>query len=158
MSFESVPLTERLPQPVAITEVDLVRRRAKAMTRRRSIIEIDLRYHVGGLQVTPAVGEQWFVAVADSFYHRLLSKIPFNAAEMLVEPVEGQVQIGSSGPLELHGDRINAHAPIQLPVYTSDERPAAENYTPGAMIFDLTLGKPLFSTGSGWVDATGTPV
>lgn len=37
-------------------------------------------------------------------------------------------------------------------------RPAAGTAGAGAMIFDTTLGKPIWSTGSAWVDATGATV
>ncbi|QDH91758.1 hypothetical protein SEA_PHRAPPUCCINO_83 [Mycobacterium phage Phrappuccino] len=94
-------------QPVAIMSVDPVNRQAIGLTRRRSEVTIDLRYHVGGLQVTPAVGEQWFIAQESTFYYRLISKIPYNAEEMNTEAEEGQVQVGSTGPLELHGSRVN---------------------------------------------------
>lgn len=113
MAYTHAPLSDpHAAQPVAITKVDLDTRRAEALTRRRSTIVIDLRHHVGGMQVTPAVGEQWFVNRADSFYYRLSSKIPHNAPEMLTEAAEGQVQVGSTGPLELNGQRVNVNAEI----------------------------------------------
>jgi hypothetical protein len=37
-------------------------------------------------------------------------------------------------------------------------RPAAATVGSGAMFFDTTLGKPIWSTGSAWVDATGATV
>lgn len=109
---EASSLHSQSLQPVAIMEVNLENRQAQGMTRRYSKIMIDLRYHVGGMHVTPAVGEQWFVTRADTFQYRLVSKIPDNAPEMAVEPVLGQVQVGSSGPLELHGSRVNIRGGI----------------------------------------------
>lgn len=118
MAFENTSISDpKRTQVVAITSVDVTERRAKGMTSRRSEIELDLRYHVGGLQVTPAVGEHWMVSKSDSFFHRLVSKIPANAPEMNVEPQPGQVQVGSSGPLELHGSSINAHGPLLFQHY-----------------------------------------
>lgn len=97
-------------QPVAIVSVNTDTRMARGHTRRRSEIDIDLSLHVGGMQVTPAVGEQWFVTAENSFYYRLVSKIPSNASEMNVPAQEGQVQVGSSGPLELHGSEVNVRS------------------------------------------------
>jgi hypothetical protein len=143
-------------QPVAITDIDLTNRRATAMTRRRSTIQVDLRYHVGGMQVTPAKGEQWFVTRSDSYFYRLVSKIPYNAPEMNTEPVEGMTQIGSSGPTVINGS-VATMPPMQLPAYTTTGRPDADTFPAGTMIYDSTLHKPVFSDGSGWRDATGTP-
>lgn len=42
--------------------------------------------------------------------------------------------------------------------YTTATRPAPGSVSPGQMIFDTTLGKPLWSKGSAWVDATGATV
>lgn len=41
--------------------------------------------------------------------------------------------------------------------YPSDQRPDPVG-RPGARIFDIGLGKPLWSNGTAWVDATGTAV
>lgn len=145
-------------QPVAIASVDTVGRTAVGWTRRGSQITIDLRYHAGGLQVIPAKGEQWFVTRNSGTAYRLSSKIPHNAPELLNEAKEGQVQVGSSGPLELNGSQINTNAPICLPAYASTERPDPATLPAGAMIWGLTENRPLFCTGTSWVDATGTVV
>lgn len=158
MTYDIGRLDSARPQPVTITDVDPVTRRAKGLTRLRSHIEIDLRYHVGGILVFPAEGETWLVGKAESHYYRLLNKLPVNSPDVLIEPVPGQVQIGATGPLQLHGSTICALAPVVLASYSSDVRPAAASFAPGTMIFDTDLAKPLFSTGSKWVDATGTPV
>ena len=160
MSFGTSDLnsTATTAQPVAIASVDTVRRTAVGWTRRGSQIIIDLSFHAGGLQVTPAVGEQWFVTRNGGTRYRLDSKIPYNAPELLTEAVEGQVQVGSSGPLELHGSQINTNAPIYLPAYISTERPDPSGLPAGAMIWGLTENKPLFCTGTSWVDAVGTEV
>ena len=39
--------------------------------------------------------------------------------------------------------------------YTTATRPAANSVGVGTMIFDATLGIPLWSNGTGWRDATG---
>jgi hypothetical protein len=154
MAFQNTSLSDPTrKQVIAITSVDVATRRAKGMTQRRSEIEIDLSYHVGGLQITPAVGEHWMVSRSDSFFHRLISKIPFNAPELNVEPAPGQVQIGSSGPLELHGSVINARAPLAPPGYSTAERPDPATVPAGATIFDTTLAKVLWSDGVAWQDS-----
>ncbi len=149
--FEARSLSDSGLQPVHITKVDTVSRIAEGLTRRMSYVIIDLRYHVGGLQVTPAVGEKWMVSTANSMQARLVSKIPSNAPEMLVEAEPGQVQVGSSGPLELHGSQINARGPLMLALYAAEDRPDATEFL-GGVIFDTTLGKPLYSDGAEWCD------
>jgi len=42
--------------------------------------------------------------------------------------------------------------------FTTGSRPAAATAGVGAMIFDSTLGKPVWSDGTDWKDATGTTV
>lgn len=46
-------------------------------------------------------------------------------------------------------------AGVAFAVYTTALRPAATSVAAGTPIFDLTLKKPLWSTGTAWVDATG---
>lgn len=47
-------------------------------------------------------------------------------------------------------------APVRLPQYTTGNRPSASNSGAGASIFDTTLGQPIWSDGTNWVDADGT--
>jgi hypothetical protein len=143
---------------VAITSVNTVTRRATGLTRQRSQVEIDVSLHVGGLQITPSVGEHWIITRSNSFYYRMVSQIPENAPEMLTEAQQGQVQIGSKGPLELYGSQVNFHAPPVLASYATADRPSATQLGPGATIFDLDLSKPVFSDGAVWRDAMGTAV
>ena len=42
--------------------------------------------------------------------------------------------------------------------YTTANRPAVGDVAVGTMIFDTTLGQPIFNDGTNWVDATGTTV
>lgn len=42
--------------------------------------------------------------------------------------------------------------------YPSSQRPDPTTKPAGSRIFDITLSKPLWCTGTAWVDATGTPV
>lgn len=52
---------------------------------------------------------------------------------------------------------LSAHTHT-TPAYDTLERPDAEDAGVGAMIYDTDLGKPLWSDGTDWTDATGTPV
>lgn len=45
---------------------------------------------------------------------------------------------------------------LGLPTTTTAGRPTASSVGAGACMFDTDLGKPIFSDGTGWVDATGT--
>lgn len=144
-------------EPVAITALDTGTRMAIGRTRNRIEIRIDISHHVGGLQVTPAIGEQWYVEKVKGIY-RLRDKIPFNADELHNEAVPGQVQVGSSGPLELNGGQINANAPLRVSAYRTASRPLATSVDMGTMIFDSTLQKPLWSDGTTWRDSAGTQV
>ena len=44
------------------------------------------------------------------------------------------------------------------PTCTTADRPAAADVRAGFSIYDTTIGKPIFSTGTAWVDATGAQV
>lgn len=53
---------------------------------------------------------------------------------------------------------IRAGTAIRTGTFATGSRPAAATAGAGAMIFDTTLGKPIFSNGTAWVDATGATV
>jgi hypothetical protein len=53
---------------------------------------------------------------------------------------------------------IRAGTAVQTGTFATGSRPTAATAGAGAMIFDTTLGKPIWSTGSVWVDATGATV
>lgn len=148
-------------QPVAIYQVDTVKRVALALTRVKTQISVNCAYGVGESTVTPAVGEQWYVNRVDGVW-RLDHRIPFNDPTLAIQAVQGQVSVGgASGPLELNADPaqgINANAPVNLKTYTTAERPSASDAGAGATIFDTTLGKPVFSNGSTWVAESGDGV
>lgn len=62
--------------------------------------------------------------------------------------------------LTINVDRIERMVGQQLgrdKVVPSDQRPDPLDRA-GARVFDLGLGKPIWSNGTVWVDATGTPV
>jgi hypothetical protein len=46
----------------------------------------------------------------------------------------------------------------KVPTTSTANRPAAATVGAGAHMFDITLNKPIWSTGTDWVDATGAIV
>lgn len=74
---------------------------------------VNARNHVGAVQVTPAVGEQWVVEMQGTQW-MLISKLPIHTPDLdgTTTCTPGQVQLGSSGPMELFGSAINMHATI----------------------------------------------
>lgn len=54
---------------------------------------------------------------------------------------------------------VATHVEIpSIPAYSTAGRPAASRFGAGRVIFDTTLGKPVYSNGSAWVDANGATV
>lgn len=148
--------SDREIQIVGITSVDLNAQTASGLTRERFDLLINTSYSVGELNVTPAIGEQWYVERIQGAW-RLLSRIPFNDPTATIEVTEGQVKVGSGrGPVELTGTAINAHSALQLFACATDERPTGIRV--GAMVYDSDLMKPIFYDGSGWRDAAGASV
>ena len=49
-------------------------------------------------------------------------------------------------------------APMQLMAYTTAARPTPAAAGVGGVIYDSTLGLPIYSNGSSWRDATGAAV
>ena len=144
--------------PVAITSVDVVNQQAGGLTRHETTVMINTAYYVGGVQVTPSIGDQWYVQQIRGVW-RLYQKIPFNDPNQSTIPTQGQVQVGSGkGPVELQGTQINANAPLRLSTVTTSGRPSASSVDPGTMMYDLTLSKPIFSDGTTWRDAGGSSV
>lgn len=148
---------------VAIQNVDLLGLKAYAYTREESGIEIDLRYHAGAVHCIPSTGDQWIVRrFANTWI--LVSQLPYNGTELLTiadAPQQGMTQVGSTnpsglGPTYLNGSVVIATAPFRVPAVATSDRP---NPAPaGTHVFDSTLDKPIWSTGSGWVDGTGATV
>ena len=142
-------------QKVAITSIDVANRAAGGSTRWGTTIHIDTSYSVGAVQVTPAIGDQWYVKKVDGIW-RLDHKIPYNDINQLTQPTQGQVQVGSGGPLELNGSQINANAPVVIQSVTTAGRPTGVPI--GSHLFDTTLRCPIWYTGSGWVNGSGASV
>ena len=145
-------------QIVAITTVDLAKMKAIGSTRQQSALNIDLRYHVGAIHVTPAVGEQWTIQRFGTCW-ALVSKLPKNTTDLLTVPAEGQVQIGSTGvtqgPLHLNGSQINVNGPLVTQVIDSSTRPDPTSVPVGTQIYDAGLKMPIWSNGTNWHDASG---
>lgn len=74
------------------------------------------------------------------------------AGALVAEPLKSRI---SDGVLSAAVPLLHA-VPIRVPAYSSEERPAAA-LADGAMIFDETLGRPLWRKGSRWIDAAGNP-
>lgn len=103
-------------EPAAILSVDTQTRTASALLRTKYTVIVNCAYAVGDAIITPAIGEQWYIERLDMEW-RLSGRIPFNDPTLNIEPVAGQVSVGSAaGPLELNGTVINAHANLVLGV------------------------------------------
>lgn len=163
--FSSAPARMGQEQTAGIQSVDLVNLSAVGFTRQQTQIPIDLRYYVGSVHVIPAVGDQWLVRRYGTAW-MLVSQLPYNATEIAAVKdvmVTGMVQIGNTnpsgaGPLHLNGSLIQANAPIAAQAVVASSRPDAATVGAGAHIFDTSLGKPIWSNGSNWVDSTGALV
>lgn len=53
---------------------------------------------------------------------------------------------------------LDVNGAVKAGKYATGSRPSASASGQGAQIFDTTLNKPIWSTGSGWVDASGASV
>lgn len=111
----NTPMSQQL---AAITSVDPIGLTAVGFTRQQDRVSIDLRYPVGAVHVVPCVGEQWVLRKVGMNW-ALDRKLPKNTNIQLNiadNPVQGMVQIGSSGvgsgPLILDGSIINVNANI----------------------------------------------
>ena len=158
-SASNLSMTKAGQQVVAITNIDTVNMRATGTNRQGSVgVDIDLRYHVGAVHVMPMLYEQWVVA-RQGMSWVLVSKLPHNTTDLLTDPIPGQVQIGSTGatqgPLHLNGSQIAVNAPLSVQTTTATTRPDPALYPPGTHIYDTDLGRPIWSNGTDWHDATG---
>lgn len=69
----------------------------------------------------------------------------------------------SSGPttfasFDVSRSQLTMTGPVRAGQYTTAARPAASTAGAGAMVYDTTLSKPIWSNGSVWKDAAGTTV
>jgi hypothetical protein len=134
------------------------------ITRYETECTIDLAYHPGAVHVVPAVGEQWFVKRFGANW-MLDRKLPYNSdaqVNVVNNPVPGTYQLGSSGesagPMYLMGSQVNVQAPLGVLAVSTTARPSAATVGAGGHIFDVTLGKPIWSNGTAWVDSSGATV
>lgn len=147
-------------QRVAITSIDVINRSAGGQTRWGTIVTIHTGYSVGGVQVTPSLGDQWYCKKVDGDW-RLDHRVPFNDPNQLTVPTQGQVQVGSGrGPVELNATIVNANAPLSIHKVTTSTRP--EGLPVGTQVFDTSVGahgSPIWFAGGGiWVNGAGTSV
>ena len=141
-------------QVVAVTAVNIPERKAECMTRIRSMIYVDISYPVGGIYITPSVGDQWYVERIDTIW-RLFGRIPFNDNNIQVDPVEGQQVFGGTGPVVMNGSTLDIRSPLQMNPVPDDEMPDAADMPQGTMIYSETLGL-VVSDGKGeWVPTGG---
>jgi hypothetical protein len=157
---------------VAILSVDAASNTALGLTRRETQVQIDLSYHVGSVQVTPSVGEQWYITKQTPPTPRmgitwvLDAKIPFNTPEITLPATEGQQQIGTGkGPIQLHGTQVNANGPLRLANANSSladsiarardghkraaSLPGASTVDAGSLVYNGAA--PAYSNGSNWI-------
>lgn len=144
---------------VNIDSVDVANQSAVGRSRTRGNIHIDTSHYVGGIGITPTVGDQWYVSNIEGV-NRLHSRIPFNDPnQSAITPTQGQHVIGSGqGPIELQGTIINANAPLNTQSVATAARPSAASLPAGTQIYDVTIGKPIWTNGSVWHDSTGATV
>lgn len=145
-------------EPGSVIGIDLQTRTATVLLRSKYTVNVNCAYAVGDSIITPAAGEQWYVERFDMEW-RLSGRIPFNDATLNIEPVPGQVSVGSAnGPLELNGQQININAPLNTQSVATTARPDPTVLPAGTQIYDSTLGKPIWTNGTVWHDATGSTV
>lgn len=119
---------------------------------------------------TPANGTRldslWFSSVNDSqqyIRYALLEAVTDNIA---TGNESGQFRIaipanGAQETIAFRIDRIGVHVVrgvLGTPAGATGARPAANTVPAGAQFYDTTLGKPIWSNGSAWRDATGATV
>lgn len=69
-----------------------------------------------------------------------------------IDGSNGNVAIGKTGP----SCALDVNGAIRTATYTTAGRPSASTLGVGAMIFDTTIGKPIWSNGTIWVLADGS--
>ena len=151
--------SNRITQPVAIMSVNptMSPPQATGITRHRTYVQIDISHSVGAILVTPSVGDQWII-IRDNGTWKLERQLPYNTPSTLNNSVEGQTNVGAKGPTEISGSQVNINAPIRALASPTSSRPQASSVPAGSHIYDLTLGKPIWSNGTEWTDAAGTVV
>jgi hypothetical protein len=101
------------------------------------------RLYLGGGTATPA----YYLEGGDSYGFLMTGNIGFNA--------DNTYDIGAS---TLRPRYVRAGTAVQTGAAVTGSRPAASTAGVGAMFYDTTLSKPIWSNGTVWKDATGTTV
>lgn len=83
------------------------------------------------------------------------SSLFVGGALLFVPQTTGATDLGA--PANLFRYARLSHG-VQVGSFTTASRPSASTAGAGTMVFDSTLGKPIWSTGTAWVDATGETV
>lgn len=149
--------TSRPTRAVAIQSIDVINQGATAINSNGTYY-VDLSYYVGAVGVTPTIGDQWMIQQINGQW-RLDHRLPFNDPNLNITPTQGQHIVGSGqGPVELSGTRVNVLAPLTVQSYTTTTLPDAASVPAGTHVYDSTLGKPVWSNGTAWTDASGTPI
>ena len=143
-------------QVVGIIGVDPIAGVASGLNKFHTLVRINLAHQVGGLHITPALNEQWFIERVQGSWV-LLNKLNWNTPETLTPPGVGQTQVSAQSILHLNaGSYVSVNAP--LGTQAAATRPDPTTVPAGTQIYDTTLKKPLWSDGTAWHDATGTAV
>jgi hypothetical protein len=160
VDYTRSPTTQNTSRVGAIQSVDVVNQMAQLATNNGNVIDVDTSYYVGATQVTPTVGDQWVVQRSQAGGWQLQSRLPFNDPnQTTTTPTSGQHVVGSGqGPVQLQGTLISVNAPLSTQATPTTGRPSASSVPAGTQIYDSTLGKPIWSNGSAWHDATGASV
>lgn len=143
---------------VHVNAIDTVNRKCSGMFGDGSDAQnVDTSFPIGAVQVTPAVGETWMCERVGTAW-RLVTQMPIDTPALsgAAAPAPGQVQLGSSGPMELHGSVINVRAPLNT--YSPATLPSAVDAGVGAQVYDIASSRPVWSDGTLWRDAQGNPV
>lgn len=144
---------------VAINSVDVANQAAAGITRTGTTLHIDTSHYVGAIQVTPTIGDQWYVATVEGST-RLHSRIPFNDPnQATTTPTQGQHVVGSGqGPVELQGTQINVNAPamrLGSTLYRDNAGILESSTDNGTTWGPVATGGVTISTA--WADLTGVP-
>lgn len=146
----------------AVQSIDSVSGEASCFSRKSGMITVDFSHYVGAVAVTPVIGEQWFVELVEGGIYYPRSRIPFNDPNQIsTTPTQGQHVVGGgNGPVTVStgGALVNIGGPLNTQSVATSARPAATSVPPGTQIYDVTVGKPIWSDGTVWHDAAGTTV
>lgn len=160
VNYTRNPPTAQLTRAVAIQSVDVTNQGATGINSNGTYY-IDTSYYVGAVSVTPTVGDQWMIEQINGQW-RLNHRLPFNDPNQTITATQGQHIVGSGqGPVELNAgptSTINANSPLAVASYTTATLPDPTSVPAGTHVYDSTLSKPVWSNGTTWTDATGTPI